>query len=287
MGKNGWLFLGSETESRDERLYYRRLLPFTESELKHWEKCLKQRQKWLGDRGIHYLLIVVPNKSTIYPEFMPDHLKRIPGPSRLDQLLEHMENNSDVKILDLRAPILVAKKYQMVYSKTESHWNHFGAYVGYLYIMDYLMSVFPGEKSFPFSQFNIVKRSWAGGDLAATLSLQRGVLREDRIRLRPIDTPIIHKTRLDNIAPYVRQTLFQCPTAQFPPAICVHDSFIIDLRPFISPHFSKIRYIWDWEMNIYPDLIKKDQAKIVIEEMAERFFLDKVLTNPKEMGNEK
>jgi hypothetical protein len=148
------------------------------------------------------------------------------------------------------------------------------------------MSIFPGEKSHPLSQFDIVKRNWVGGDLAAILSLQKRVLREDRIRLKPKDPPVILKAQLDNITPYVRQSLFQCPSAKFPPAICVHDSFIINLRPFISLHFSKIRYIWDWEMNIYPDLIRKDRAKIVIEEMAERYLLDRVLTNPEEVGDE-
>lgn len=285
IGKDGWLFMGKETENRDEQVYFRRLLPFTKEELEHWKQILLQRQKWLAARGIHYLLVVVPNKSTIYPEFMPHHLRRLPHPSRLDQLLQYIGKSTGIKILDLRIPLLVAKKNQLVYSRTDSHWNQFGIYVSYLHIMDYLMSIFPGEKSLPLSEFDIVRRNWAGGDLAAALSLQMGILREERVWLKPKSPPDIKKIPLKNISPYVRQSLSQCETARFPPAIFVHDSFAIELRPFISRHFSQIRYVWDWELNIYPDLIRKDQVKIVIEEMGERYLLDKILTNPEEIGD--
>ena len=71
IGKRGWLFYGRENATRNVIDYYRSVVPFTPAELENWRKTLEARRDWLATRGIAYLVVMVPNKSTIYPEYLP------------------------------------------------------------------------------------------------------------------------------------------------------------------------------------------------------------------------
>jgi hypothetical protein len=111
------------------------------------------------------------------------------------------------------------------------------------------------------------------------------VFREERLRLIPKTERKVESIKLDNISLYVRQSLTRHQDENLPRAVVLHDSFIHELRPFISEHFSRVRYIWDWDFNFYTEIIIEENPDIVIEEMAERFLLDKVLKNPEEVRN--
>lgn len=280
IGKNGWLFLSRETDQRDEKEYFRAIRPFTNSELKHWNHILEQRRLWLERQGIKYLFVIVPNKSTIYPEFMPDNIRQVHNRSRLDQLLDYTRVYSKVRILDLRSALKKAKDRYPVFYKTDSHWNDFGAYVAYTEIMKYLNIYHKDETPMPLSRFEIRIKNWAGGDLAGALSLEKEVLREDILEMVP---KIPFQARIvfrEDISPYITRSVSVSPTGKLPLAMMVHDSFIRELRPFLAEHFSRMVFIWDWGLKIYPRLIRAEKPWIVIEEMNERYLLDKVLSNP-------
>ncbi|HSQ35258.1 MAG TPA: hypothetical protein VLQ89_04620, partial [Candidatus Binatia bacterium] len=143
IGKEGWLFLGNINPYFNEVDYYRNLKPFTIRELRHWQIILEQRRDWLRRRGIHYLFVIAPNKSTIYPEFMPTAIKKINPRSRQDQLLAHLRRYSTVKIVDLRPALLAAKKVRPAYYRTDTHWNDWGGYVAYREVITSLRRHFP------------------------------------------------------------------------------------------------------------------------------------------------
>ena len=84
-GANGWMFYG-ESDIR----YFRALEPLTDEQLWDWQKRLEEREQWLADRGIRYLIVFTPLKSTVYPENMPRCYNRIGTESRLDQLMAHL-----------------------------------------------------------------------------------------------------------------------------------------------------------------------------------------------------
>ncbi len=285
IGKNGWLFMAKESENVNEVDYFRSKKLFSKEELKHWRNTLEQRRDWLANRGILYFFIIVPNKSTIYSEFMPDFIHPVRNQSRLDQLLNYLKKNSDFQIIDVRKVLINAKKDCEVYYKTDSHWNEYGAYIAYREIMKYIGKYFKNIKPMSISNFEIEIRNRFGGDLAITLSLQDTIYRENFIEFRSKIPLKARGKRLGNISKYVSQTCSECRVSGLPNAVIVHDSFIHELKPFISEHFSRILYVWDWGLNFYSDIIEKEKPKIVIEEMAERFLMNMRLNNPDEVVN--
>src|SRR5215472_11171889 len=91
VGRDGYLFYAGE-QSVD---YFRGVKPFTERDIVRWRADLEDRRAWLAARGIRYLVVVAPNKETIYPEFMPPALRPVPPDTRLDQLLSDLKSHSD------------------------------------------------------------------------------------------------------------------------------------------------------------------------------------------------
>ena len=85
---------------------------------------------------------------------------------------------------------------------------------------------------------------------------------------------------LPRLSRFVRQGYTTRPNAPQPNILMVHDSFYKRLKPYLSNQFSRVLYIWDWGLNFYPHIIKKESPKLVIDEMAERFLLTKIPTNP-------
>ena len=289
LGKEGWIYLHKQNDRIDQIEYFRSLELFTPAELEHWRVSLEQRRDWLAKRGIRYLFVIAPNKSTIYPEFLPDSIRPVRDRSRLDQLAAYLKKHSDFSILDLRPALFAAKKERRLYRKTGSHWNSYGAFLAYREILKALSAFFPDARPMDASRLNIRVVDQSGGDLAIMLALQKNIYKDRVIEAK------FKKTRarrgkhvaLKDKHLWVQQSVSECPTGKLPTTLMVHDSFTNRLKPFLSEHFSRIIYLRDWGLNFFPQLIKTEKPALVIDQMAERFLLEKVLTKPKAAHRER
>lgn len=147
MGRDGWLFYKRNNLLED----FFALEPFTEEDLDTRRHLLEAKRDWLSSQGIPYFFVVAPNKQSIYPEKMPQAYYRSRGPSRLDQLVDHMRTRSDVNIVDLREDLLEAKASDQVYFLADTHWNEKGAFIAYRSIMDAILRATNDERLAPHS----------------------------------------------------------------------------------------------------------------------------------------
>jgi len=283
IGKNKWLFYAKENENTDVIEYFRAIKPFAKEELEYWKEKLEERYYWLKKRGIIYIFIIIPNKSSIYPEFLPDYIHKAKGKNRLDQLIDYLKKKkSPVKILDIRDELFKQKTKYKVYQKTDSHWSDYGAFFGYKEIMRTIESRYGIKtRTLNLSDCKVgYKKNYMGGDLAKLLLMQ-DKLREDRTFIvKKIKTEIIDKKLKGFKMPFVDISVKENKKGKLGTLIFVHDSFGYKLKPFLPQHFKRIIFLRDWELHFYNDLIEKDKPIIVIEEMAERFLMSKVLKNP-------
>jgi len=277
IGKRGWLFMGNVNKYFDEVDYYRNLRPFTPRELRYWRIILEERGAWLKRRGIRYLFTIAPNKSTIYPEFMPNSIKKINSQSRQDQLIAHLRKYSTLNVLDLRPALLEAKKIRPAYHQTDTHWNDWGAYVAYCEIIKELQKHFHFIRPRPLQDFQIRQTEFRLGDLALMLTLPN-IFWENKWQLvarAPLQARVLRGS--DRAI-----SVHRCASGQLPAALMVHDSFAVAMKQFLSEDFSKIVYIWNWSLNFFDEVIEKEQAKIVIDEMVEYSLLSRFPANPRE-----
>ena len=171
--------------------YFRAVTPLSPAQLLAWQERLERRQSWLAARGIPYLIVFAPLKSTIYPEYMPRAYNRIGAISRLDQFLAHLKAHSKLTIVDLRGPIADEKTRHQVFYRTDTHWNVRGSYVGYSKIMEALTRWFPEIPSVPLSAFDDHHYSELGRDLPLILGM-RQYFWDNYVDLRRIKEGLAH-----------------------------------------------------------------------------------------------
>jgi len=268
IGKSGWLFFAG-----DEALAsYRAVRPFTEAELMQWQRRMERRQAWLAERGIRFLVVIAPNKETIYPEFMPASLNRVRDTTRLDQLVAHMRARSSVAIVDPRAALRSAKTGGAVYFRTDTHWNDAGAWLLHREILAQLHSWYPEVEAAPAVPLARVSRGWSG-DLATMLGLE-GRLGEDRLLLEPPRVSRAADPGPRPLDPQRRLSAAERPIASRLRVVMFHDSFGLSLQPLLSESCARIVFSsgpTDWRLNFDPALVERERPAVVIQEIAERF----------------
>jgi len=266
LGRDGWLYYTQDMLIQD----YLGLDPFTEAELEHIKENLEKKRDWLAARGVRYLFVVPPNKQTLYPDYLPEHLQARRGRSRFDQLVPYLEQHSDFEILDLREPLRRARARHRVYHRTDSHWNLRGAYVGGREIRARMQALFPEARFPPLEYRETGTRARKGGDLAVMLKMADTMTEEypvcnftdtavERrpIELRAWDSPLI---------PFVTEST-QGPIR----AVVFRDSFAIDLVPVLANQFEKAAWVWrQYDHAVMKELLPRIKPHVVIEEVGER-----------------
>lgn len=278
IGKEGWLYLAKE-----ELDYQRADRPYSAQELATWQHTLEVRRDWLAARGCRYLVVVVPNKSTIYPEHLPDSARRIGKTTRLDQLLEHLRSHSDVDVLDLRPVLLEAKGSEPLYFQTDSHWNTLGAFVAYQEIVRRLGRWFPELEPLSRSSFRTRLTPSTTKDLGAMVGAD-ALFPETLVEFKAIAPRRAAKAEVEIPGglsqPPLRDRLYatEIDDPSLPRAVLFCDSFSTFFSVFLSEHFRRIvrfrsSYASDPSTLFEPAMVELERPEVVISEFAERFLV--------------
>lgn len=282
-GKDNWLFLAQDG-TRNILDDARSLDSVPETYIDVVARELERRRQWLAARGIRYLVIVAPNKNTVYPEKLPDALRPQKPDTHLAQLVRYVREQTKVDIVDVTPALLERKKRFKVFYTTDSHWNAHGAFAAYQEIMRHFVKDFPQVKPLAESQFKVEQFNWLPGDLANMMGLSDH-LKEDRIMYVNKDW---YKARGASYDGTIDPHYFEEPQYSYtgnpalPNAVVFHDSFWWELLPFMAESFDKGLYVWlrpqtETEFRFFDEpLIERQKPDIVIDEYTERYILPPV-----------
>ncbi|MBF0319826.1 MAG: hypothetical protein HQL01_08500 [Nitrospirae bacterium] len=265
-GPGGWLYLCAQKVLDD----YRGIKPFTGIELANIRHTLRERQRWLAERGMKYYVVIAPNKETIYPEHLPDYIKKAGAKTRADQLIEFIGDNST--IIDLRPTMLKAKSTGLLYHKTDTHWNYYGAYWAYRKIMETLKEDYPALDAMDIPEFTLHPKGLKGGDLYRLLSLADLFTDTDMVfvPIKPVRSVLGKPGNYANPCwdPNTPIVVKEVDDKSLPKVVIFRDSFFIALLNFFAEHFQ--RSVFLWTMTFDKDIIEKERPDIVITEIVER-----------------
>jgi hypothetical protein len=260
VGRDGWYYFA--TDGGIEAYTVPSLM--SQEDLQVWARTLQDVQDWLAARGITYLFVIAPDKTAIYPEYMPTSIHRIHDESHTEELVKYLRAHSTVNVLDLRPALLEAKMHERVYHKTDTHWNERGAFAAYQAIARRV-----GLQPTPRSGFVDRVAEEPGRDLSRMLGLG-SVMREENLRLDP---RVPRRARLvEKLDPRLglddARLVTGIEDASLPRAVICRDSFGTALIPFLSEHFSRALYLWEYDVD--PDVIARERPAIVIQEWVGR-----------------
>jgi hypothetical protein len=221
-GRDSWLFYCAEAVPDGNTLNdYLGTIPLSDDELTKLRQRLEANRQAFSQLGIPYLVVIAPNKSTVYGEYLLEGHRMNRRLTRLDQLEETLGLGSPLPVLDLTDVLVGAKTEWPVYYKTDSHWNRFGAYLGYRQIIHKLSESLPGIRPARIGPGGVrFEGPRQGGDLAQMLYMQDLLTEENEIAVDLLEE--------EESQPRWGTLVFR------------HDSFGDALYPYLRRHFSKI-----------------------------------------------
>ncbi|MBE5766947.1 MAG: hypothetical protein E7335_07280 [Clostridiales bacterium] len=134
IGKDNMLFY-SETIND-----YTGTSPMTDAEITALAESLASLSESVEARGAHLIVLIAPNKNTVYPENMPYYISRGNGSSNRERFHKQL-NALSVCYIDA-LPLLQNAGFQTYYT-TDTHWNPEGARLAYCAIMDQISQWYP------------------------------------------------------------------------------------------------------------------------------------------------
>lgn len=127
IGKNDWMYY---TETLND---YTGQHLMTERALKNVVHNLALMQKYVESRGSEFLLVIAPNKNSIYDENMPYYYRKRTGKNNYERLMPLLDS-AGIHYTDLFTAF--AESDEVLYLERDSHWTNKGAVLAYNQIME-------------------------------------------------------------------------------------------------------------------------------------------------------
>ncbi len=264
IGKDGWLYFDNQNSILDAQglaqIDDKKIAVAAQSFVKNWH--------YLQKNDIDYLLVIAADKTMIYPEFLPDFIKVSYQNHRIDKFIIALKNiDNNFPLLDLREVMLQAKKNEIIYHQTDTHWNMRGAHYAYVEIIKKLAKNNLNLKYHPRSDFENIEAE-IKGDISDIMNIEAVnidyKLQEKFVKnYKQIDASEAEFKRF-------HKPLFYFNNNKNLPVLFVYkDSFFDNLIDFVSNHFSRNYYINEFPCLLDQEVIKNYQPNVVIQEFWE------------------
>jgi hypothetical protein len=272
IGKNGWYYFDLPSQGivfKD----YMGLVRYDSAKLSRLADNLDMIHTKIEKAGILLVLVVVPDKQTIYPEYMSDSVPKRRSRTRLDQVLEYLqEKKPHLLIVDPRADLIRAKSTlsQALYYKADTHWNKYGAFVAYRKMMEVLSGLVPVIKALALDDYSITHQVFPGGDIVKMISMEGGISDNDWVfeLKKPVTLNVFDPGYQKEPNSISSPLGLEQKNRALPRLLMYCDSFAVSLIPFLAPHFSRSVFVWS---NIIDSAhISAEKPDIVVLEIIER-----------------
>lgn len=257
VGKEGWLFYTSERNIAD----FQRTNLLNAQEIDQIQKTFNRWGEFSKEQGIPFVVLIAPNKETIYPEFLPDFVQPLESPSRLDQILGSIEIPDNIQVVDPRSKLWQAKQAGLVYFKTDTHWNITGECVAYSMLVTTIKNNLPNINPLKCEDVQRTTEIFSG-DLSKLLTM-RGLINEENTFGRIL----FQRAKFTNVVTD-RWIVSEISDSTLPRIMAFRDSFLTDMMPLISENFSRVDYFWTYQIDY--ERIIREQPDLVIFEFVER-----------------
>lgn len=292
-GKWGWLYLKDDTNSFLE--YQFGLKRWSSENINSAKNLLQKRAQYLEKRRALYHKFIVPEKSTVYFENLPDDIRLSAPASDIHHGRPAQELSKLQTVTYLNDVLQEGKLFDQVYFKGDSHPNFIGSYLIYRAIVRRLRALGFDIPMIELDQIGIDVIAYNGDlfdqaepEFQTSLKLENplGNYRwgYEIVKRISVDLPAHNMTREQISADYSRW--FGRPTEvisrnapNLPRAVIFRDStsqFLVDLLAY---SFSSCTFIWHGGY-VIEDVIERENPDVVIHIQAERFLANLPFLSP-------
>ncbi len=169
---------------------------------------------------------------------------------------------------------LTKAKENLLYFVKDSHWNSYGAYTAYKLLESSIKEIYPSYKTIDADEIIKCDRSdYTHNDLEKML----GIINITSNTVQDICPK--EKGILDLRYENAHQTIWwkkSYGSKEAPKILLIHDSFMVELAPFIEKGASQIGSIWTYgnDFNSLSDIILSFKPDLIIWERVERLWFE-------------
>jgi hypothetical protein len=251
-GKDRWFFYRLDNAIRN----YQNLDIFTEKELKENLENLKKMNEWCKANNMKFYYYIAPDKHKIYGEYMTFVPKSYPDSrSRAALWADYIRKHSDIKVIYPLDELKKQKDKDLLYYKSDSHWNKLGGYYGYLELMKFIKKDFPDFRQFSPTAFR--EETDRIGDLYAFMP---HIIGKDTCKYKVPNLPDKYILPLH----IVRKHYYSNPEGKYN-VFVMRDSFGSDLIQYLHYSCANVTSVWRFALN--PEdlsVLKQQKNNIVI-----------------------
>lgn len=245
LGKDNGLFYKASDDG-DSISDYKGTNHYSNEKMKDIMEKLEKESSEFKKKGCKLVLLMVPNKESVYSEQMPDNVKRKSEKTRIDLFAKYLQKNSSLKVVYPKKELIAAKSAYQTYYKTDTHWNQIGVFIGVQALKEKVDGNFDSLSQVEFTE---KKKNYAG-DLAK-LCKMTDTYNDDimyELKSKSIDKSLKSKKKV----------------------LIVGDSFS-DLMPDITKkYFSGVKTVGVWQFSMKD--VEEYQPDILVWECVERYL---------------
>ncbi len=222
-------------------------------------------RKRAENTDVELVYVLIPNRITLYPEYLAEGTEKSTYKTRYDQVSEALGETNAVCI-DMREAFLAAKeKGEKIYYDTDNHLTEYGGYLVYKAICDMMSQSFPDAAARDLAnEFTSKDAVLNGGNTAKHLGLDTSVVTEKTTLYTPKfnlsmgnedkaittasgliknfvkyagDNSMLLASGKDTIA---GRLLFATNRANLPCALIYRDDFAVNFSDILAERFNRV-----------------------------------------------
>ncbi len=258
VGSDDWLFYKHDNSLNN----YANKNILSETQLQHGLKYLTDIDQWCKKHHKKFYYLLIPDKNKVYGEHIKNIQKLRPDTDGIGwQFVNYIKKNSDVNVIYLYDVLHNNKDKGLLFWKNDTHWNHFGAYIGYLDVM----------KNLGLNPIHVMAWQnipYKAGDLSNMYPQT-----SQKYENLEYKEPLIDRKAKCNNKEISNRPLIDCKNSQKKlRLLTMRDSFSSNLESYYAETFAHTKMIWDYtfSQNILKDIEKN--YDIVILENVERYI---------------
>ncbi|MBA4387059.1 MAG: hypothetical protein C0404_03700 [Verrucomicrobia bacterium] len=265
LGKNGWLFYYSPTDG-DIVADYRRSNLDADANLQSLCRMLVERRDILKRQGTEYVIMVAPNKGSIYPEYLPDCLASYGGVSRYDRLMDYLAKHTDLHVVNVKPALLEAKltAKHPLYELNHTGWNDIGAFIAYTELCRELRTIYPSLAAKQFSDYKVQETNCVRG-LEGMLAVKGYPTPSEPalVGTNMVSTDFGRRGLVSYTNPAPKPGLL-------PKTVVFRDCFFSRPSVFFADHCERLDAYWTLFFSM--QVVEVEKPGLVIQEVAERYI---------------
>ena len=128
LGKQGWLFYNSHAKDvvTDEVIDYNGSKKYSLNQMENIANEVRNADRMCKENGAKMIFLIAPNKSSIYPQYMPLSYVQVSAENRIDELCTYLKKNTDAVIVYPKKELRKLSQEQKIYFSNDTHWNGMG-----------------------------------------------------------------------------------------------------------------------------------------------------------------